>query len=344
MTWKPLKGEERARKLEELKREFPEQADLLDKWEREEGPPAPPMTAKEFQDILRKRRKRQVKVEDWASLANPACRDILESNISPTEKITRLVDMWLKENPDFELDDVDLWHPSYIALHREMNPWLFAQCDNEAEYVGLWALLLAAAKEWFPDKGATKAGRSFCYCIEAADCISWNGWEPIQPVLQDYLNWHYGNKDSFDQDPISMTGFPNNGHQETTMLTEKDAALAFAKAWNRLDCSEFIQLLAEDAVYESQWVFTPLEGKEDIADYLTGKMETIHASGKRVRAELSTARCGNEYGKACVVLQQCENRDTDSVMVFEVDGDRIRRCDLCAPEFFNPEPTGIYPI
>ncbi|MGW8158717.1 MAG: nuclear transport factor 2 family protein [Desulfoprunum sp.] len=299
-----------------------------------------PMTDKQIQSI----RKRHKKVESKNYSADPWCKSILASDLPPTEKITRLVDRWLKDNPDFKLDDVDLWHPSYIALHREMKPWLFAQCDNEAEYVGLWALLLAAAKEWFPDKGATKAGRSFCYCIEAADCISWNGWEPIQPVLQDYLTWHYGNKDSFDQDPISMTGLPNNVNHEPTILTEHDAATAFAKAWNRLDCADFIHLLADDAVYESQWVFTPLEGKEGIADYLAGKMERIKASGKKVRGELSTARAGNQFGKACVVLQQGENRDTDSVMVFEVDGDRIKRCDLCDPAFFDPDPTGIYPV
>ena len=128
------------------------------------------------------------------------------------------------------------------------------------------------------------------------------------------------------------------------MLTKKVTATAFAQAWNRLDCSEFIQHLADDAEYESQWVFTPLEGKEGIAGYLAGKMETIKASGKKVRAELATARAGNQFGKACVVLQQGDNRDNDSVMVFEVDGDRIKRCDLCAPEFFGPEPTGIYPV
>lgn len=34
--------------------------------------------------------------------------------------------------------------------------------------------------------------------------------------------------------------------------------------------------------------------------------------------------------------------DTDSVMVFEVGGDQIKRCDLCASKFFNPRPTDIY--
>jgi len=31
-------------------------------------------------------------------------------------------------------------------------------------------------------------------------------------------------------------------------------------------------------------------------------------------------------------------------MDLDVDGDRIKRCDLCDPEFFDPEPTGIYPV
>jgi len=127
------------------------------------------------------------------------------------------------------------------------------------------------------------------------------------------------------------------------MFTEDEAATVFARAWNRLDSTEFIRLLAEDAVYESQWVFTPMEGREAISHYLTGKMETIKTSGKKVRAELTTARCGYKHGKPCVVLKQGDNRDTDSVMVFEVAGDRIKRCDLCAPELFDPAVTDIYP-
>ena len=134
-----------------------------------------------------------------------------------------------------------------------------------------------------------------------------------------------------------------NFGQKLQFNTRNDEIGLLARAWNRLDSVEFIQLLADDAVYESQWVFTPLEGNEAIADYLTGKMETIKAAGKNVRAELTTARCGYKYGKPCVVLKQGDNRDTDSVMVFEVDGARITRCDLCAPQLYDPEPTDIYP-
>lgn len=132
--------------------------------------------------------------------------------------------------------------------------------------------------------------------------------------------------------------------KEQMWLTEKDAAIAFAKAWNRLDCTEFLDLLAEDATYESQWVFSKLEGKEAIAHYLTGKMETMKASEKNVRAELTTARCGPDFGRDCVVLKQDENRNNDAVMIIEVENGKIKRCDLCAPELFDPAPTDIYPI
>ena len=45
------------------------------------------------------------------------------------------------------------------------------------------------------------------------------------------------------------------------VLTELDAATAYARAWNRLDCKKFLELLAPDANYASQWVFEELEGK-----------------------------------------------------------------------------------
>jgi hypothetical protein len=127
-------------------------------------------------------------------------------------------------------------------------------------------------------------------------------------------------------------------------LTEKDAAIAFAKAWNRLDCTDFLPLLADDATYESQWVLSKLEGREAIATYLTKKMQVVKASGSKVRAELVQARCDYEFGRDCVLLVQNEEKDTQAVVVFRVEKGQIKRYDLCAPEFFDPEQTGIYPI
>ena len=52
---------------------------------------------------------------------------------------------------------------------------------------------------------------------------------------------------------------------EPHVLTELDAATSYASAWNRLDCTQFVELLAPDAHYASQWVFDELEFVFDIS-------------------------------------------------------------------------------
>lgn len=64
---------------------------------------------------------------------------------------------------------------------------------------------------------------------------------------------------------------------DQVLLTEEDAVVAFAKAWNRLDPEPFLRLLAQDARYASQWVFDEMVGKEAIADYLREKMRMVKA-------------------------------------------------------------------
>jgi hypothetical protein len=73
-------------------------------------------------------------------------------------------------------------------------------------------------------------------------------------------------------------------------------------------------------------------------------MQTVKTSEKTVRAELSKARCAYEFGRDCVVLKQDTNEDNNAVMIIEVENGKIKRCDLCASELFDPEPTNIYPI
>ena len=43
-----------------------------------------------------------------------------------------------------------------------------------------------------------------------------------------------------------------------TTLTQEKVVFAFAKAWNRLEPDGFLELLAPDARYASQWVFDEL--------------------------------------------------------------------------------------
>lgn len=126
-------------------------------------------------------------------------------------------------------------------------------------------------------------------------------------------------------------------------ITEKDAAISYAKAWNRLESTDFLALLDDDAHYASQWVLPELENKEAISDYLIGKMKTIKKAGPKVYAELGHIRSGF-FGGDCVFLSQGESEKIQAVVLFEVSKNKIRRFDLCIPELLNVERTGIYPI
>jgi hypothetical protein len=126
-------------------------------------------------------------------------------------------------------------------------------------------------------------------------------------------------------------------------ITEKDAAIAYAKAWNRFDCSEFLKLLDDNAHYASQWVFEELESKAAISDYLIGKMKTVKKTGSKVYAELGNTRSGFA-GRDCVFLAQEKKEEVQAVVLFEVENNKISRYDLCIPQLLNVERTGVYPI
>ena len=126
-------------------------------------------------------------------------------------------------------------------------------------------------------------------------------------------------------------------------LTEKDAAVAYAKAWNRLDCSEFICLLADDACYASQMVLEELEDKHVISDYFVKKIKAVKADDANVYAELGITREGF-IGRNCVFLSQGKKEEVQAAVLFEVDNGKIKRYDLCVPELLNVERTGIYPV
>jgi hypothetical protein len=125
-------------------------------------------------------------------------------------------------------------------------------------------------------------------------------------------------------------------------LTENDAAIAYARAWNTLDCSEFIKLLDENAHYASQWVFEELESKAAISDYLIGKMKTVKNAGSKVYAELGKTR-SSFVGRDCVLLAQGNKEEIQAVVLFEVANNKITRYDLCIPELLNAKRTGVYP-
>lgn len=126
-------------------------------------------------------------------------------------------------------------------------------------------------------------------------------------------------------------------------MTEKDAAVAYARAWNTLDCGEFLKLLADDCSYASQYVFEELESKERIKEYLTGKIQTVSDSGANVRAVVGRILIPDP-DRPCVMMYQGEGNQVAAVVVFKVKDSQIQRYDLCMPELFQYEKTGNIPI
>lgn len=126
-------------------------------------------------------------------------------------------------------------------------------------------------------------------------------------------------------------------------ITERDAATAYARAWNRLSCDDFLSLLDENAHYASQWVFDELKSRQEISDYLKGKMQTVKGSDAKVYAELGVTRSGFA-GRHCVLLAQGQKEEIKAVVLFEVIEGRIKRYDLCIPDLLDAERTGVYPI
>ncbi len=128
--------------------------------------------------------------------------------------------------------------------------------------------------------------------------------------------------------------------------TEDDAVQAYAKAWNRLKPDRFLELLAPDASYASQWVFEELQGVAAISDYLRRKMDAARASGagdlsSRVQVKIGRTTRGT-HGRPCALMTQ-GTAEVKAVVIFEVEDGRIQRFDMCVPAFYAPVHSRIYP-
>jgi hypothetical protein len=118
---------------------------------------------------------------------------------------------------------------------------------------------------------------------------------------------------------------------------EKYLLIQLAKSWNNLEVSFIEHLLAEDFTYESQWVISPLRGKENFLSYLKLKFQAIATeinNGEMlVSAEL--ANHPDLEGKDCIVLTQTTKTEVLYVLiVIELHEKLISRIDIC----FIPDP------
>lgn len=117
-------------------------------------------------------------------------------------------------------------------------------------------------------------------------------------------------------------------------FTEYDAAIAYAYAWNSLDCTGFIRLLASDAQYSSQYTYSEINGRDEIAEYICEKFKACEKDDSKIEAVVSIAT-KIAPGKSCVLLIQ----GSDNVVVlFQTRDNEISRINICVTEIYGPLP------
>ena len=146
-------------------------------------------------------------------------------------------------------------------------------------------------------------------------------------------------------DDIKLPGFKST--ELTPLLTEAMAATAYARACNRFDPSEFIELLAPDCRYASQWVFDELIGKNAIADYLIQKMQMVKAQSMKTQhvpilVELGKTTQGF-VNRDCVIRGRDASNNLVAAVLFKVNGGKIIRYDLCLAKPLGIVRSGVYP-
>lgn len=125
--------------------------------------------------------------------------------------------------------------------------------------------------------------------------------------------------------------------------TEVVGLRAYAAMMNTLDVSRLEPHLAEDFVYESQWVLQPLETKQAFLEYMEGKLETLRQHDVAVYGEMGEVEA---YGRKqqCVVLAQNSRSELVGLVMAKADGAMLNRLDLCMiPPASESARTGDYP-
>lgn len=121
-----------------------------------------------------------------------------------------------------------------------------------------------------------------------------------------------------------------------------------AKSWNNLDISFIEPVLSDNVIYESQWVLTPMVGKESFLTYMKSKFDTIREAvlyeNMIVFAEM--ANHPEADNRPCIVLSQSQEVVTrKATVLLKVQKERIIRIDVCfAPNPLSAKLSGIRPI
>lgn len=188
-------------------------------------------------------------------------------------------------------------------------------------------------------------------------------------VLSLMDDWEFSDLwwDNSQEDLSSVKRFISYVKEERTVRTRLETnnriykcLCALRKGYTKGDFEEFFEYMAEDCVFESQWVMTPNVGAEAVKDYLTGKGETLKKTNSfphcylvelvgdlnpikeakiHHNGEISIGSIGLLYtpGKLCLMMEQTLGEKTSKVLVdIRInESGLVKRVDLCMPELFN---------
>lgn len=120
----------------------------------------------------------------------------------------------------------------------------------------------------------------------------------------------------------------------TIKSSERELLGRLARSWNHLEVRFIEAAIADDVIYQSQWVVLPIEGKQPFLFYLTAKFRAIRLameqSEMRVTAEL-TALSVFPFRPSILLTQVSREETVRAVLFIRTEGAKIKRIDLRFP-------------
>ena len=111
-------------------------------------------------------------------------------------------------------------------------------------------------------------------------------------------------------------------------FTERDAALAWARAYNTHDPSVLEPILADDVRVMSRWVVNDLVGRDGYLGYLRSKFATFEKTCSVVRVEIGETPGGSASspGRPCALIEQ--DGSLIATVLFDVVGGKLSQISL----------------
>lgn len=123
-------------------------------------------------------------------------------------------------------------------------------------------------------------------------------------------------------------------------MNKLEIIIEVAKGYNNLDSSKIEALAADAIIYESQWVLSSINSKEEVFKYLKHKFEIIKNSETKLFAEI--AYFGEE---PCIILAQDKKDNKIATLILKIKNKQISRMYICkVPNWRDAIGIKEYPL